>query len=66
MKPRELNNKEAGELTALLAESREKLVQLGFDIADRKTKDTSQVKKLKKDIARILTTLRSQGSRRGK
>ncbi len=66
MKPRELNNKEARELSALLAESREKLVQLGFDIADRKTKDTSQVKKLKKDIARILTTLRVQGSHSGK
>ncbi len=63
MKPQELNNKEARELSALLAESREKLVQLGFDIADRKIKDTSQLKKTKKDIARILTALRVQGRR---
>ena len=58
MKAKDIHNRNPQELQMLLAQARAKLIQLGFDIADRKTKDTSQVKKTKLDIARILTALR--------
>lgn len=60
MKQNELNNKSGEELSHLLVELKTKLLKLNFDLADNKVKDVSQVKKTKKDIARVLTTLKSQ------
>jgi len=60
MKPVELNNKSHSELNQLLVDLRAKILKLNFDLADNKVKDVSQVKKTKKDIARILTLLKSQ------
>lgn len=57
MKRFDTKNKSKEELTRTLAEFRAKLVQLGFDRADKKLKDSSQFQKTKKDIARILMTL---------
>jgi len=51
------NNKSREELSGSLTEFRTKLVQLEFDRADKKLKDFSQFKKIKKDVARILTRL---------
>jgi len=42
-----------------LADLRSKLLKLNFDLAESKVKDVSQVKKTKKDVARVLTALRS-------
>ncbi len=53
----ETNNKSREELAASLSELRGNLSQLHFDKADKKLKDSSQFKKIKKDIARILTAL---------
>lgn len=50
-------NKTREELSSSLTEFRTQLVQLEFDRADKKLKDVSQFKKIKKDVARILTRL---------
>lgn len=57
MKRFDTNNKSKEELVRTLAEFRAKLVQLEFDRADKKLKDSSQFQKTKKDIARILMSL---------
>jgi len=60
MKINELNNKSKEELNLLLIDLRAKVLKLNFDLADNKVKDVSQVKKTKKDIARVLTLLKSK------
>lgn len=60
MKVNELKNKTKEELQHLLADLKSKLLKLNFDLADNKVKDVSQVKKTKKDIARIMTFLKVQ------
>lgn len=57
MKRIDTANRTREELAGLLAELRSKLAQVHFDRADKKLKDASQFKKIKKDIARILTAL---------
>lgn len=57
MKKIDLSGKSKDELKANLKELREKLVQLNFDLADKKLKDVSQFNKIRRDIARILTAL---------
>ncbi|MDP3792799.1 MAG: 50S ribosomal protein L29 [bacterium] len=59
MKNSELKNMSQEELNKLAGDLRAKLLKLNFDLADNKVKDVSQIKKTKKDIARVLTTLRS-------
>ena len=60
MKISDLNNKSDDELNTLLVDLKAKVLKLNFDLADNKVKDVSQVKKTKKDIARILTLLKSK------
>jgi large subunit ribosomal protein L29 len=57
MKQRDINNKTTAELEHLLEELRAKMLQMRFDLADKKLKDTSQVQKARRDIARIMTAL---------
>jgi len=59
MKTLELKNKSKSELNKMLEGRRERLRQLCFDLAQGKVKDTSQIKKTKKDIARVLTLLKN-------
>lgn len=61
MKAEDLKNKSTQELKAILEEVRTKAAQLSFDLANRKLKDTSQIKKNKQDIARILTQMKILG-----
>lgn len=56
MKGKDLKLKPENELRNLLVETRDKLGNLKMNIA-RQSKDTSEIKKLRKDIARILTIL---------
>lgn len=61
MKAKELKLKSDQELSANLREKREKLGELKFDIATtKKLKNISEVKIMKRDIARILTILNSR------
>ena len=59
MKYAELKNKNKEELAETLKDLRIKLGKLRFDLSSNTLKDSSQIKKIKLDIARILTTLRS-------
>ena len=58
MKRIDVQNKTKDDLNHMLRELKAKLLKLNFDLADNKVKDVSQVKKTKKDIARILTALK--------
>jgi large subunit ribosomal protein L29 len=57
MKAKELKQKTTADLQALLQEKREKLGQLSFDLASGKVKNVREIREIKKDIAKILTTI---------
>ena len=59
MRVSELKNKTKHELSEMLKEYRAKITQLNFNLAEKKLKDFSQIKKTKKDIARVLTFLKT-------
>ncbi|PIR66632.1 MAG: 50S ribosomal protein L29 [Parcubacteria group bacterium CG10_big_fil_rev_8_21_14_0_10_36_14] len=58
MKYKELKNKPKAELDKLVKESREKLRELRFKIANRSLKNITEVDKTKKIIAKALTALK--------
>ena len=60
MKAIELKNKQISELHALLAERRIQLRELKFKNASGRLADNQAIKKIKKDIARILTFLKEK------
>lgn len=51
----EIKKKSIKELESTLQQNREQLDQLRFDLASGKVKNVGGVRKLKKEIARILT-----------
>lgn len=61
MKPAELRQKSKTELDKLLQDNREKLRQLKFDLVSGKIKNIREIRKIKRNIARILTLLNEQG-----
>lgn len=58
MKSSELRQKSKIELQKILQDNRERLRQFRFDLASGKVKDIREIRKIKKDIARILTLLK--------
>ncbi len=60
MKIAEIKRKSDKELQRTLKELRERLRQLRFDLAAGKVKNIREIRAIKKDIARILTTLNSK------
>ncbi len=58
MKIQELRQKPKEELQKLLQGNQEKLRQLRFDLVSGKIKNVREVRKIKKEIARISTLLR--------
>ena len=60
MKIDELRRKSKEEIQKILRDDREKLRQLRFDLATGKVKNVREIRKVKKEIAQILTLL-SQG-----
>ena len=58
MKTRDLQQKSKSELQKTLSDNREKLRQLRFDLSAGKVKNVREIRKIKKDIARILTILK--------
>jgi large subunit ribosomal protein L29 len=58
MKIKELREKTENELNNLLKENREKLRQMKFSLAANQLKNSREIGKIKKEIARILTLLR--------
>ncbi|MBL7150102.1 MAG: 50S ribosomal protein L29 [Candidatus Pacebacteria bacterium] len=59
MKIIELSQKPKNELQILLSEKRERLRQLRFNISSGKVKNVREIRMIKKDIARVLTLLKS-------
>lgn len=59
MKFNDIQSKSQNELNEMLKELRIKLGKLRFELANKSLKDVSQLKKTKKDIARILTAIKS-------
>ena len=53
----DLQNKTGQELNEMFKEHKTKLAKLSFELEANTLKDTSQFKKTKKDIARVLTAL---------
>lgn len=60
MKIQELRQKSKNELQKLLEEKRLRLAQLRFDLAAGKIKNVREIRKIKKDIARILTLMKEK------
>lgn len=56
---KELAKRDKKELERNLAESRNKLAKMRFDISAKQIKNHREIRKVKKDIARILTILKS-------
>jgi large subunit ribosomal protein L29 len=57
MEIRNLENKTDTELKNMLEELRVKLGKMRFELANKTLKNISEIKQVKKDIARILTAL---------
>ena len=49
-----------GELQRSLSEAKEELFNLRFQLATNQLDNTSRIKQVKKDVARILTVMREQ------
>jgi large subunit ribosomal protein L29 len=60
MKITELRQKSKEELAGTLEGNREKLRQLRFDLAGGKVKNVREIRKIKKEIAQILTLSKSK------
>lgn len=57
MKASEFRSRSNNELSKTLRDERERLVSLRFDLSSGKIKNVREIRKLKKDIARINTLL---------
>ncbi|HMB65493.1 MAG TPA: 50S ribosomal protein L29 [Patescibacteria group bacterium] len=57
---KELQKKENEDLQQLLAQNRDKLRELRFKDANKQLKDVRQIRKARKDIARVLTILNNR------
>lgn len=60
MKIKEIREKNSEELKKLLAEKREDVRNLRFDIAAKQAKNNRKLRNDKKDIAKILTVLNAK------
>ena len=60
MKPAEIRELSAEDLTAKLKEAREELFNLRFQLATSQLDNTARVRQVKKDIARIQTEMRAR------
>jgi ribosomal protein L29 len=57
MKAKEIREKNPGEMTNLLHEKKEKIRKIRFDISSKQVKNHREIRKEKKDVARIMTIL---------
>lgn len=63
MKVKELRGKSAGELEKLLAEQREKLRSLRFNVSTAQESHVRELREAKKTVARILTLQKEEASK---
>ena len=57
MKIKDIREKNQKELEKKLSELRNKLTKMKFDISGKQVKNHREIRKIKKDIAKILTVL---------
>ena len=57
---KELKNKSKEELSRMLSDNHEKLRDFKFKMANKQLKDVRAVRKLKREIARLLTILNKE------
>lgn len=62
VKPSALRNMSSGEIETKLADAREEMMKLRFQQVTGQLTDSSRLHILKRDIARMLTILREQGT----
>lgn len=60
VKPAAIRNMKPGEIEAKLADAREELMKLRFQQVTGQLTDTSRLRILKREIARMMTILREQ------
>ncbi|KKT28433.1 MAG: 50S ribosomal protein L29 [Candidatus Yanofskybacteria bacterium GW2011_GWA1_44_21] len=63
MKYTDLENKSAQELKNMLEETKAMMLQLRFDLANKKLNDVSRLKKTKTSIAQILTKIKEHAGK---
>ena len=63
MKKLDLQNKTKEELDTMSKDLKAKLLQFNFELGEKRLKDFSQIKKTKKEIARILTITKQNGTK---
>lgn len=61
MKPSALRNMSTGEIETKLSDAREELMKLRFQQVTGQLTDTTHIRILKRDIARMMTILQQQG-----
>ena len=62
IKPSELRNLQSGEIETKLSDAREELMKLRFQQVTGQLTDTSRMRVLRREIARMQTILREQAS----
>lgn len=62
VKPSELRNLKAGEIETKLSDSREELMKLRFQQVSGQLTDSSRIRILRREIARMQTILREQAA----
>ena len=62
IKPSELRNLQSGEIETKLSDAREELMKLRFQQVTGQLTDTSRLRILRREIARMQTILREQSS----
>lgn len=60
MKMKELREKNEKEISKLLARARENLRDLRFKVSQKQLKNIREIRKIKKNIARILTIIKEK------
>ena len=60
MKGKDLQKKTSAELQKMVKDERTKLQQLRFDLPSGKVKNVREIRKLRRDIARVLTLLKQK------
>lgn len=62
MKPKEIRQKPEAELIKLLPNTRRKLFEARFNLESGKVKNVSEMRKLRREVARILTILKEKSN----
>ena len=59
----DLQNKTNEEMSTMLKDLKSKLLQFNFELGEKRLKNFSQIKKTKKEIARILTVVNKKNGK---